>query len=85
MTRFTVVWHQEAEDELARIWLESTHRQAVTTAANTIDRQLADDPDALETYLLAGLRLYAQLPLRAIYRVREEDRLVSVLYIESLE
>ena len=69
MTRFTVVWHQEAEDELARIWLESAHRQAVSAAANTIDTQLADDPDAQGTYLVAGLWLYAHSPLRVIYRV----------------
>ena len=79
MTRFTVVWHHEAEDELARIWLESAHRQAVSAAANTIDTQLADDPDAQGTYLFAGLRLCEQPPLRVIYRVREKDRLASVL------
>ena len=83
MTRFTVVWHQEAEDELARIWLESENRQAVSTAANAIDRQLGNDADAKGIYLFVGLRLFEQQPLRVIYRVREEDRLASILYIES--
>jgi hypothetical protein len=49
MTRFTVVWHQEAEDELARIWLESKNRQAVSAATNAIDGQLGIDADVKGT------------------------------------
>jgi hypothetical protein len=38
MTRFTVVWHALAQDELARIWLDAADRQSVTLAANAVDR-----------------------------------------------
>ena len=34
MTRYTVVWHNTARDELARLWLASSDKQAVTDAAN---------------------------------------------------
>jgi hypothetical protein len=45
MTRYTVVWHNTAWDELARLWLASSDKQAMTDAANETDRQLAVDPD----------------------------------------
>ena len=83
MTRFTVVWHQEAEDELADIWLTSVIRQTVSAAANVIESELAHDGDAKGTYLIAGLRLLEQPPLRVIYQVREQDRLATVLHVES--
>ena len=46
MIRFTVVWHSEAQDELASIWLDAADRQSVTLAANAIDRHLATDATA---------------------------------------
>lgn len=43
MTRYTVVWHQEAHDRLASIWLDANDRPAVTMAANAIDQHLVTD------------------------------------------
>ncbi len=40
MTRYTVVWHDDARDELARLWLAASNRQSISDAANTIDREL---------------------------------------------
>ena len=45
MTRYTVVWHDAARDNLARLWLATNDKQAVTDAANRIDRELTIDPD----------------------------------------
>ncbi len=42
--RFTVTWHPSATDELTEIWLRATDRAAVTGAADTVDRLLAEDP-----------------------------------------
>lgn len=84
MTRFSVVWHQEAEDELASNWLESVDRQSVSAAANGIELELAHDADAKGAYLLAGLRLLQRPPLRVIDQVREPDRLTTVLHVDSL-
>ena len=36
MTRYTVVWHQEALDELARLWIDAPDRTAVTLAAGHV-------------------------------------------------
>jgi hypothetical protein len=41
--RYTVAWDPAAEPELMAIWLRAPDRQAVTDAANEIDRLLADD------------------------------------------
>jgi len=43
MTRFTVVWHEQARDELARLWIEASDRRAIRSAAAAIDRDLAVD------------------------------------------
>ena len=44
MKRYTVVWHQLAKDDLAKIWLAATDRRAVTSAADRIDVLLANNP-----------------------------------------
>jgi hypothetical protein len=43
MTRFSVVWVEEARDELAEIWLKSADRMAVAAAADAIDCDLSED------------------------------------------
>ncbi len=45
MTRYTVVWHQEARDELATLWIEASDRNAVGLAAGAIDRHLLTDAE----------------------------------------
>ena len=56
MTRYTVVWHQEALDGLARSWTEATDRRAVTLAVSVIDRQLAADAPEKGTAVADNLR-----------------------------
>jgi hypothetical protein len=45
MTRYTVVWLERSQDQLAQIWVNSSDRQAITEAANNIDSELANDPE----------------------------------------
>ena len=56
MIRFTVVWHPEAQDELASVWLDAADRQSVTLAANAIDRHLATDTTAKGIQVEGDLR-----------------------------
>jgi hypothetical protein len=35
--RYTVTWVQEADDELAELWLNASDRNAVSRAANAIE------------------------------------------------
>ncbi len=81
MTRFTVVWYPFPEDELLRLWLAATDRQAITDAANEIDRQLATAPDTIGNAVRDDLRELVVNPLRVLYQISEPDRLVKVTHI----
>ena len=81
MTRYTVVWHQEAHDELARLWLEAPDRNAMGLAANAIDRHLAGDASEKGIAVPDGLRQLTISPLRVIFAVSEPDRMVKILVV----
>ena len=78
MIRFTVVWTHEAENELAEIWNQASDRASVTSAAATIDAELAVDAAAKGEQLSEGLRKLRVLPLIAIFSANQEDRLVEI-------
>jgi len=81
MTRYTVVWHQDAHDELARLWLESRDREAVTLAADAIDRRLSSDALTQGITVPDNLRQLTIPPLRVLFAVSEPDRMEKVLDI----
>ena len=83
MTRYTVVWHPSAHDHLAQIWLVSTHKLAITNAANEIDRRLALEPSKKGSFVRNQLRVFGVSPLRVLYRVSEPDLLVTILAIAT--
>lgn len=78
--RYTVTWHPEARDELARIWLEAVNRPAVSDAANEIDRTLTEAPESRgqEFY---GDRLLVAVPLAVTFAVSPKDRQVMILQV----
>ena len=41
MTQYTVTWWEAADDELLRLWLDSSERSRVTDASREIDRLLS--------------------------------------------
>ncbi len=84
MTRYTVVWPQGAQDELAEMWLSSADRTAVTAAVDWLDRELAEDAPSKGIELREGLRALFVPPLRVLFAVREADRVVEVLRIRRL-
>ena len=84
MTRYTVVWVQSARVELAEFWLSAPDRNAVTAAAHAIDLELAVDASTKGAELSEGLRALFVPPLRALFVVREDDRIAEVLRIRPL-
>ena len=84
MTRFTVVWHQDARDELARLWMVATDRGAVRSAADAIDRDLAVDAPFKGNPIPDGLRQLTVPPLRVLFAVSQGDRMVRVLEVARL-
>jgi len=81
MTRFTVTWTREAQDQLALLWLNSLNRAAVTRAADEIDRTLAVDPLDKGYDVGEGLRGLVVPPLFVMFIVKEADRMVEVLRV----
>jgi hypothetical protein len=77
MTRYTVVWHQMAQDRLALLWLSAEDRSQVSAAANAIDQELAEDPTTRGVEVSPGLFELTALPLRVLFQVSEPDRLVK--------
>lgn len=84
MTRYTVVWHETAQDKLAAIRLRAQDRAAVSTAANTVDRELGEDASAKGSHVVANSYEFTVLPLRVLYQVSELDRLVKVAGVKRV-
>jgi hypothetical protein len=79
--RYTVTWKPEAERRLAELWMNAIDRNAVTLAANEIDRRLQTNPDQEGESRPDGRRLLLVAPLAVLFRVVPEDRIVSVLSV----
>jgi hypothetical protein len=78
MNEHKVEWSDEATDDLARLWVSANDRQAATTAADAIDRQLAKNPKEAGTHLSEGLYQIAISPLVAYFRIDDAARMVCV-------
>jgi hypothetical protein len=83
MTRYTVVWHQEALDDLTRLWMDAPDRTAVTLAASAIDQHWAADASEKGTAIPDDLHQLTIPPLRVLFAVSEPDRMVRVLDARS--
>ena len=80
---FTVVWKPDAEDQLAQIWLDAEHRDAVSAAANHIERALRTTPLTLGESRNEQTRVVVVPPLAVHFEVRNEDRIVFVLTVHQ--
>jgi plasmid stabilization system protein ParE len=77
--RYTVLWVRRAEEDLAAIWTGAANRNAIASAANTIDALLREDPESRGESRQGALRILFVPPLGVDFEVFEEDRLVRVL------
>ncbi|MFI5461497.1 MAG: hypothetical protein ACHRXM_39395 [Isosphaerales bacterium] len=84
MTRYTVVWHGSAHNELAELWTTARNRNAVTTAAHIIDVELSHDAATKGVEVSEGLRAFFAPPPRILFSVDEGDRLVEVVRVKRL-
>ncbi|MEX2316239.1 MAG: hypothetical protein WD669_03740 [Pirellulales bacterium] len=82
MNRYTVVWHDDAQNQLAQVWMGSTDRAAITEAAHVIDIELAVDAGSKGVEVEGELRELVVPPLRVLFGVSEPDRLVRVVHAE---
>lgn len=78
----TVVWVESAEQELASIWLALPDRNKVAKATHDIDQALKRDAIGESVELCEGLHAIERGPLRAVFEVLSEDRVVRVLKVK---
>ena len=79
MTKWTVVWEESAEGKLANIWFGTGQSLHVTESSYQIDKALKEDPRRHGKLLVEGLWVIERPPLRAVFTVSDDDRLVRVL------
>jgi hypothetical protein len=84
MTRYTVVWIESELGELADEWIKAPDRKSVTAAVDVIDKELAVDAASKGVEMTDGMRAYFSPPIRDLYRIREDDRIVEVLRVKRL-
>lgn len=84
MTRYTVVWHEDAQNQTAQCWLNAADRRAVTQAADAVDAILAWDPLTKGTAVEGELQELILPPLQFLFGVSEPDRLVKIVNVELL-
>ena len=82
MTRYTVTWWQSADDELLRLWLDSSQRSRIVDASRNIDRLLAFNANSIGEAVHEGLRALKVEPLRVQFSVEEDDRIVRVWTVQ---
>lgn len=78
--KYTVTWLPAARDELTRIYNRPLDRQAVTDAANLIDRELRIDPDR-KSRVFGGIHFFRAPPLVVAFEAIPDDCLVRVLQV----
>jgi hypothetical protein len=80
--KYAVRWTRKARlQQLAQVWLNAPDRNAVTAAANEVDRLLAANPSDLGESRAGGLRVLIVEPLIVGYIVFEDDLRVIVFSI----
>jgi hypothetical protein len=77
--KYTVLWLERAESELATAWLEAPNRSAASAAANAIDGDLRVDPGLRGESRPAGYRILLVSPLGVLFRIEPQDRIARVL------
>ena len=67
-----------AEAQLALMWIDIADRNALTVAANTLDRQLRKAPSQVGIATSRGKRIVCEPPLGVVFIVDEQRRLVKI-------
>ena len=78
--KYTVTWTRRAIRRLADLWSSASDRQAVTDAANSIDRVLRNTRLTSVNHTLADgpVEVLSTPPLAVYYVVNDGDRMVTV-------
>ena len=75
---WTVTWLPDADQTLMDLWMNAPDRNAVTQAANQIDRDLRRDATGIGESRPGVTRIHFVLPLGVLYDVDPMRRTVTV-------
>jgi plasmid stabilization system protein ParE len=81
--KWTVIYRPSAIKDLAEIWEATPERQAVTAAADEIDRLLSNSPTMAGESREGSTRLLIVPPLSAVFDVAPDDMQVFVWRISA--
>ncbi|REK31059.1 MAG: hypothetical protein DWQ41_01135 [Planctomycetota bacterium] len=84
MTPYSVVWHADAHDLLAEIWLQARDRSDVSDSANAIDELLRFEPTLQGRVYDEQTRCLTMPPLQVYFDVLERDRLVRIAHVRRI-
>jgi len=84
MTRYTVTWHPEAENELTTLWLSAEDRSEITAAVQAIDLALVSDAATKGVEIAEGLRAFLAPPLRVLFVMHDADRVVEIEFVRRI-
>ena len=80
---FQVRWRPTALKDLAALWTsaDAAQRRAITQAAQSIDRQLPNNPQNQGESRTKGRRIFFASPLGILFRVEPQQRIIRVLQV----
>jgi mRNA-degrading endonuclease RelE of RelBE toxin-antitoxin system len=78
---YTVLWTPSAERDLTDLWLQATDREAVRSAADTLDSLLRIDAPMRGESRYESVRIVHAAPLGVDIEVDEGNRTVWVLRV----
>jgi hypothetical protein len=81
MMAFTVICSNDAQNQLANLWLSAADRAAITAAQYRIEQELAADPRRKSNEISEGLWRIDFPPLKALFEIDDQDRLVRITAI----
>lgn len=79
--KYMVVWKPATLDDLAALWNEAADRNAIASAADTIDALLRTRPHTFGQVRSGNLREAVVPPLGIDFQIVDDDRLVYVLAV----
>ncbi len=82
MIRYSVTWHDSALAKLADLWMESLDRRRLSLAADRIDALLRVNAGTQGTAESQTTRKLVVYPLAALFRLRDDDRIVEVIDVK---
>lgn len=78
---YVVYWTNEADDQLADLWLKASDRADVTAASHRIEAALSRDPFGVGESREADDRIAFDPPLVVYYQVKRADNVVWVISV----